>query len=491
MQAIEALHSSLQTDVFSNTDLSLIVLLRAVPQHLLGALMQRHVLSGVLDIPLSPKPGIKGCLPLHKLVTAVDSLPSLTGLKICSGSLRHADLRHIAAMLSGHAGTLQSVNLSNQLAVQDTDQSCIGMTFSRSEIDARVARVWQALVGCCKLTSLDLSSTRVHPAFGQCLCDSLPELQGLKHLNLSYACIRERDTAYRDDVLPAILSLTNLTCLCLSRGHLALVPLHGQGTDFEFLSLNLHKLKSLRYLDMTRQSISLGDACTLLAAVASMPSMHEFRAPMVVHKLVGDEPNRERHDVRVLMELCSDWLTKSRCSGASDTVALVSGPVQSNLSVLSLTTCYPHCVLLLLRFALSEMECRQDGRVDLATAGASQVRWKPIDALKLLEALDLSCVLFDSVREYVVDTSVLIEFVANLPSLQQLNLSQCRISCANFQALCSTLCDKEAESAIPGLTSLDWSRNEKLTGVAVRDLCGMTTLQRLIMQDCGVGEQVV
>ena len=152
VQAIAKLHSSLQTAVFVNTDLHLSMLIPVVPPHLLGALIQRHVSCGVLDISLRANSRDRlGRIPLGSLTTTIASLPSLCGLKICPGALTCDDLPHLAAIITCHSATLQSI------------------WFQPGEQDPGYPTAGSAIDDCRPDGS----------PFVQCLIDILPQLIGL------------------------------------------------------------------------------------------------------------------------------------------------------------------------------------------------------------------------------------------------------------------------------------------------------------------------
>ena len=251
VQAIAKLHSSLQTAVFVNTDLHLSMLIPVVPPHLLGALIQRHVSCGVLDISLRANSRDRlGRIPLGSLTTTIASLPSLCGLKICPGALTCDDLPHLAAIITCHSATLQSI------------------WFQPGEQDPGYPTAGSAIDDCRPDGS----------PFVQCLIDILPQLIGLQHLDLCRTCAHDSSDLHRDMLMDSLLSLTNLTSLSLARQNKQLSFWRAKSPHCKVLASNVHRLRSLCCLDVSGNSLPLPDLCMLFMVVANMPSMREFRA---------------------------------------------------------------------------------------------------------------------------------------------------------------------------------------------------------------------
>jgi hypothetical protein len=110
--------------------------------------------------------------------------------------------------------------------------------------------------------------------------------------------------------------------------------------------------------------------------------------------------------------------------------------------------------------------------------------WRLTDALQGLTCLDLTGTDFEGFW-----SSPQSEFIASLPALQDLKMARCNLPSNALTLLSSALVSvKQGERRYQGLTSLDWSGNPVRTE-AIHHLCSLTTLRRLLLQDCGIHRQ--
>lgn len=425
-------------------------------------------------------------LPLGELVSAITSLPSLCGLKVSSDTLRSEEMTKLASIVTAHAASLQSVSLCNLAGA--------GFSVFRFPHEPETgSTVWQALAACSGLTSVELTSTQLHPSLARSLCDTLHQLQSLQELDLSDACCSFRISGHMDKLLSTILSLSNLTNLSLASNRLS----HPACKE---LSLNLYRLQKLCILDVSSNAMPLDGFLLLSVAAASMPSMREFRAEGLRCGVFHSDPDVAAElDMLPMEQYCSEIyslfakfvstpFSMLHSIGASG-MREVPGPIQSHIRVLKLSSVSNQAAArYLLKVACMGLVWRHNGSVfsvALPEACTNQQIWKPVDALQKVEVLDLSCVALGE------SGCFLSKFVASLRQLRELNLSHCMLPPGTLQSLSLELREKVADRAAVGLTSLDWSDNAKLTAASVQAVCGLTTLQRLVLQNCGVGEEVV
>lgn len=515
LQALSTLHSSLQTAIFSTTDLQLPALAHAVPEELLHPLLDRHLHHGVLDLTLANIAPFSKHLPLDAFVVAVSSLPALEGLTVSSRSLYAEDVPHLASILAAHAGTLKAVSLCNT-----TDSSLTPYAPYSGESGAEL---WKALSECTALTSLALGDTILHPKHTTAFCGMLRSFHNLKDLDLSRTC-RHNRLKVPSDVLPAVMSVSSLTRLSLADNQLT-------RPACKHLWSSIGSLHKLRVLDISRNSFKFEDAVMMFAAVATMPAMEELISQAVEcsETLSGTSVYRGINPSIFLTPIQSvegalffqalseagsavlEWRQNLNSamsprpsehledSKASETATddESQNSITSNLRVLKFralaSTCASTrdllaCMCRHITFNVSGTSFRVES-VDPSKVPEGVRSCKPVDALKHVTALDLS---HTPMSYEAMPRNTLENFISALPALQDLDLSNCYLPSSALQFVCACL---EGRSRDPGsgggLKILNWSGNQALFDGALRALCSLKSLEKVVLQDCGIAEQRV
>jgi Ran GTPase-activating protein (RanGAP) involved in mRNA processing and transport len=466
--------------------------MNTVPKHMFGALLQRHVHSGVLDMVV-PREALD-VAPIADLFPAMTTIPSLRGIKLCSGALCTEDLPDVASILTAHAATLQSLGLCNMAAnarCASSVNECLSVFMKSDSESASV--LWKALSCCTGLTSLDLRSTHLHPSLAQCLGHTLQEFHNLQVLDLTDTCCTAAFSSYIETMPGALSSLRHLTRLSIASNHLT----HATCKE---LALQLRELRELCVLDVTSCEMQLVSWALLAMSVATIPSMRELLSESIrwgCNVLFGASCHSEADFQSLLASLSRDAeyvfnSSSQPLSGVADRGPDTSvAPYQSNLRVLRLKSLVHSLVSasLLLRLAELPLSLCDKTATWTVTSGDSPLcssGLRPKDCLRNVELLDLSRTRFAS------DTiDILASVLASLPSLREVNLSYCQLPASALDTICAPLTRAVDESSAVGLTGLDWSGNTRPAESGMIALCSMTTLKKVVLRDCSIGEMLV
>ena len=527
LQAISGLHSSLQTSVFSKVKLSLKCMVPEVPEDMLPALVQRHVSAGTLDIsgqlgagPLT-QPSIASVngetnnvqlssaakLPLIKVLSVLSSIPNVSVIDVSRNGLFKDGSEHnlpsLAALIRSHALSLVSLALS-----EPSEQPCVSSDKELGSMPlAALSRpcspdtdmVWESVSQCSALTKLKLQNQRFHPSYGQnSILESLLKLSSLAELDVSGSF------GYTiPPVMPRLVSsLTNLTALSLANSSL----FAGRNDGLQICTLRaISRLSDLQSLDISDNQCGLSQYLGALAAAAFMPSMRSFRTERMGVVL---SPQFQAVSVDEFLEIHRSVLSCG--AGGVDPVDSsqqhsqepVSGSAGSSRegSAANLTSLNVHtfastskAARVVLGCMSTQFECGlgpEDGQPVFCPATPGSVHaWSLLRSLENVKTLDFSGV---PIGHGADKDDCLAKFVVGLSSLRELDLSDCMLPSSCLVHLCETLRKYTAEGQVVGITSLDWSNNQKFLRANVMSaICGVKTLRRLVLQNNGLSCQQV
>lgn len=399
---------------------------------------------------------------------------------------------------------------------------------------------------CAMLTTLDLSRCRMNSSCMRALGANLHALPALQHLSMN-GLVPEASNSSEGfstgSFRPICTALPKLTLL----SHLSLCN-NDMTTHFQLLARAVQNMHALQFMDVGGNAPDLHSLACLVAAAAKAPQLHTLsldrlevscsgewfftvqllqQCAAAFFEVVGaplcssspnpdtsqpmippDSPNRAQYETHGapapstpplnphVAQIGSSIRRSRRRSGRCNSTGLpcmtrpfefkTSAPFKSlslqNLTVESLAMpSLLQLAVLDVAWSPSPHSSMHGPELEEATPATFAHAWRLADTLQGLTALDLTGADFEGFWDAPQS-----DFIASLHVLRDLRMARCNLPFTALPSLCTALAGAQRLTAgSAGLTALDWRENP-VGSDAIQPLCGMTALQSLRLQGCGL-----
>lgn len=537
MQALVHLPLILQTQALSLVALPLCVLVPQLPPDLLLALVRRHLFHGALDISNQLRlhefdtrytRGMRELvkkLPFKTLCAELQTLPALTSLSLSDNNLLLADAAPLATFFASCTSKLES------------------LAMSKNTQPKFAVAVLPALTACTALTCLNLSGCRLPQSCAAPLGDVLCATCRLKRLVLNDAI----DMSLESLTHP-LSSLTTLTSLSIRENRFsegftelarvlrrlgALQELDVSGNaphcdSFACVVASAVLLPALRTLRLDNSSVSMQRPTVPTMSFPSnklqgwlelykveVQSTHSVASTGTSTAIApagpAGTPTKPSGDGSVQIH-ADHACTAAECF---DSIPPDFKSVRFPLKELYMSHMHGVGIDWLMAISTAQMAWKSnrlrnvgsfftpwrtavspplweavqapDAPDDAPVGGPLNSPWSIVAMLENLEVLDISSPEYSFKYPHTgINSSC--EFIFQLPKLRDFRARNLDVKHRSFSLvdLSEGLSSRLSQKAIAGLTALDWSENSVTLG-DLRAVCSISTLQRLVLQGCGLG----